>query len=209
MRLQAAPHRHPSSALPIRQLRLGNKPQERLAAIGIRQRGLRAVCETPTAPPPLGRPASRGLLQGLARCAGVAGMATALALGAGVGAAEAARSGGRMGGAAFGGSRFSSGGFGSSAWGASSSTGTWGGRSAFGGGGAMGSGWGGSSRLGAYRSGGAGPLTGGFGSSFSTPSSGVRTNAFFLSPFGFGEWRRRRPAAVAAAASPCQCVERL
>lgn len=128
----------------------------------------------------------RRLMGQLSRWAGVAVLAMALAFGW-AGAAEAARSGGRMGGSSFGGSRYG-GGLGGSrgaAWGASSSTGAWGspGRSAFGGAGAFG-GYSSSSRHGTVGS----------------PGSSVRVNSFFLSPFGelvlLGGWCLRAAGGV-------------
>lgn len=159
-----------------------------------RQLGTRRHALTPQAqamdsnptlpPPPPPAPAAPGLGQRVLRIAGVAGATVALAL-ASAAPAFAARSGGRMGGSSFGRSSFSSSGsFGSGAgarsWGsgagAASSRGSWGGGSTFG------SSWRSSSRAGSTQ-----PLTGGFGSSYSTPSMSVRTNSFFLSPWGFGE----------------------
>ncbi|KAI7844132.1 hypothetical protein COHA_002267 [Chlorella ohadii] len=150
----------------------------------------------PLVPPPPPPPAAAPSLgQRVLRVAGAAGVTVALAL-ASAAPAFAARSGGRMGGSSFGRSSFSSGGGsfgrGTGGWGgaaAATSRGSWGtgaasgsswGRSSFG----WGSSWGGSS----YRAGSTQPLTGGFGSSgsSSSPSLSVRTNSFFLSPWGFG-----------------------
>lgn len=152
----------------------------------------------PLVPPPPPPPAAAPSLgQRVLRVAGAAGVTVALAL-ASAAPAFAARSGGRMGGSSFGRSSFSSGGGsfgrGTGGWGgaaAATSRGSWGtgaasgsswGRSSFG----WGSSWGGSS----YRAGSTQPLTGGFGSSgsSSSPSLSVRTNSFFLSPWGFGEF---------------------
>lgn len=159
------------------------------------------------------------LARHVARWAGAGALALALAF-SWAGAAHAARSGGRMGGAAFGGSRYS--GLGGAGWGASSATSAWG--AGAGSRGAFGASAFGGPRVGAYR-GSAGPLTGGFGSGLGgavgSPGSSVRVNSFFLSPFGFGEcllslregragWSvgeqgcdRARGCAAAAAAAPC------
>lgn len=150
-------------------------------------------------PPPPAQPYGpwQRVLGTAARVTGTAALGVALAL-ASTGAAEAARSGGRMGGSAFGRSAFGAGG---SGFGASASTGAWGSgsslRSGWGAGAMAGSGFGGS-RQGLHRSG--GPLTGGFGGVAPTgPALTTRTNAFFLSPWGFGECSAFCRAAAAAA----------
>lgn len=119
------------------------------------------------------RPVWQGLLQRLARYAGMVALGFALFFGA-AGAAHAARSGGRVGGSSFsrssfgGGSGFSSGrGSGAAVSGLASS---WGGSSS-----RSSSAWSSQPFSGGFRS--ASPT-----SSFSTGS--VRTNSFFLSPFG-------------------------
>ena len=114
------------------------------------------------------------LLQLIAKAAAALSLAAAMAWSLAA-PAWAARSGGRMGGSAFGGGgRFSGSGFGGS--------GSGGGMSAFGGGSPFG-------RSGAYRSSySSGALGGGFGSGYmhgGAPAVGsVRVNSFFLSPFG-------------------------
>lgn len=127
------------------------------------------------------------LMRHLARGAAMLSLALVVALGA-TGAAEAARSGGRMGGSSFGGGRSfgGGGGFGgSSSFGGSRSVG---GSSMFGGSLFGGAGGSSSSALGSYRSSsGASPLSGGFsrGGVGLAPRT-VQTNSFFISPFGYG-----------------------
>ncbi|PRW56501.1 hypothetical protein C2E21_4515 [Chlorella sorokiniana] len=127
-------------------------------------------------PPPPPPSAAPSLGQRVLHIAGTAGLTVALAL-ASAAPAFAARSGGRMGGSSFGGRSFSSSGAGG--WGGAAAAAT--SRSAWGAGATSGGAW-----RGSYRSGGSQPLTGGFGSSYSSPSMSVRTNSFFLSPWGFG-----------------------
>jgi hypothetical protein len=145
--------------------------------------GAKPTAEAPTllVPPTLqattkSAPLWQRLAQQGARWAGVAVLAAALAFSS-VGAAEAARSGGRMGGRSFNSSSSSSGSGFSSGRGAGAGA-------AFGG--AWGSGSSGRSSS-AFRSGlSSAPLGGAWSPRTSlAPSSGsVRTNSFFLSPFG-------------------------
>ncbi|KAG7672850.1 hypothetical protein Ndes2526B_g08622 [Nannochloris sp. 'desiccata'] len=105
------------------------------------------------------------LFSRLAKAAALLALAAAVALG-GPRSAEAARSGGRMGGSSFGRSMYG-GSFGGGGYGSAASA--FGGRSSFGGGGAT------------YKN--------SFGSSYGMMSpfrSSVSTNAFFFSPFGMG-----------------------
>ncbi len=199
-----------------RPLRADTVPAGKLARRAGRLHALRTGCEglppldraALPPPPPVPVAGTPSLLQRLARIGGAALLGAALVLGP-AGVADAARSGGRMGGRSFGGSRFSSsGGFGgrSSGFGAASS-------------------WSGSSRLsssfgsGSKSSYSGGAFTGGFGgwspwttsssssaSSYSSSYKGgaltsgltssppsttttgstgsVRANSFFLSPWG-------------------------
>lgn len=174
-----------------RPLRADTIPTGKLARRAGRLHAVRTGCEglppldrAALPPPPPAVPGTPSLLQRLARAGGAVALGAALALGS-AGAAEAARSGGRMGGRSFGGSRFSS------------SGGGFGGRSGFGAAASMGGSSRTSSSLGSvFGSSGSGSgfrssykggaLTGGISSSPPATSGSVRVNSFFLSPWGEG-----------------------